>query len=67
MSITRDTRIGPYTVSAPLGEGGMGIVFRARDTKLQRDVALKLLPEHFAEDPDRLLRLGLRPCDKRIV
>jgi len=56
MSITRDTRIGPYTVSAPLGEGGMGIVFRARDTKLQRDVALKLLPEHFAEDPDRLLR-----------
>src|SRR2546422_613758 len=56
MALTAGTRIGPYTVTAPLGEGGMGIVFRAHDTKLQRDVALKLLPEHFAENVDRLLR-----------
>jgi len=56
MSVTPGTRIGPYEVKSPLGEGGMGVVFRARDTKLQRDVALKLLPNHFASDPDRLSR-----------
>src|SRR5262245_21188195 len=56
MSIESGTRIGPYEVTSPLGEGGMGIVFRARDTKLQRDVALKLLPDHLATDPDRLTR-----------
>src|SRR5215470_1613196 len=56
MSITLGTRIGPYEIKSPLGEGGMGVVFRARDTKLQRDVALKLLPDHFADDRDRLLR-----------
>src|SRR5215510_2509637 len=56
MSIESGTRIGPYEVTSPLGEGGMGVVFRARDTKLQRDVALKLLPDHFATDADRLSR-----------
>src|SRR5499433_3934637 len=56
MSIKPGTRIGPYEVTSPLGEGGMGVVFRAHDTKLQRDVALKLLPDHFADDPDRLVR-----------
>jgi serine/threonine protein kinase len=56
MSIKPGTRIGPYEVTSPLGEGGMGVVFRARDTKLQRDVALKLLPDHFADDPERLAR-----------
>src|SRR5438552_18390977 len=56
MSVTPGTHIGPYEVKSPLGEGGMGVVFRARDTKLQRDVALKLLPDHFASDPDRLAR-----------
>src|SRR5215475_1574621 len=56
MSITLGTRIGPYEVTSRLGEGGMGVVFRALDTKLQRAVALKLLPDHFADDADRLLR-----------
>jgi serine/threonine protein kinase len=53
MSLTAGTRIGPYEISSQIGEGGMGIVFRAHDTKLQRDVALKLLPDHFADDPER--------------
>ncbi len=48
--------LGPYEVTAKIGEGGMGEVFRARDTTLDRDVALKVLPEAFAEDPDRLAR-----------
>src|SRR5215470_10132080 len=57
MTITPGSRIGPYEVTSQLGEGGMGVVFRAHDTKLLRDVALKVLPEHFADDPDRLSRL----------
>ena len=56
MALTAGTRIGPFLVKSSLGEGGMGIVFRALDTKLQRDVALKLLPDHFADDPERLAR-----------
>src|SRR5437762_779415 len=57
MAITPGTRISVYEVSSQLGEGAMGVVFRARDTKLLRDVALKVLPDHFADDPDRLARL----------
>jgi serine/threonine protein kinase len=48
--------LGPYRVLDKLGEGGMGEVYRARDTKLHRDVAIKVLPEIFALDPDRLAR-----------
>jgi Tol biopolymer transport system component len=50
------SRIGAYDILGPIGAGGMGEVYRARDTRLDRDVALKLLPEFFATDPDRLMR-----------
>jgi len=56
MSIGPGTRIGAYEVVSPLGAGGMGEVFRARDTRLNRDVALKVLPDFFANDPERLAR-----------
>jgi eukaryotic-like serine/threonine-protein kinase len=48
--------LGPYQVGAKLGEGGMGAVYRAKDTKLNRDVAIKVLPDAFASDADRLAR-----------
>ena len=56
MALSEGTKIGPYTVGALLGEGGMGEVYRARDTNLDRDVAIKVLPEAFTSDPDRLAR-----------
>ena len=56
MSLTPGTRIGTYEIGEVLGAGGMGEVYRARDTKLDRDVAIKVLPESFASDPDRLAR-----------
>jgi eukaryotic-like serine/threonine-protein kinase len=56
LALTPGTRLGVYEVTAPIGEGGMGQVFRARDTKLNRDVALKVLPDSFANDADRLAR-----------
>src|SRR5437762_2718628 len=56
MALTPGTQIGPYQVTAQIGAGGMGEVYRARDTRLKRDVALKILPESFAADPERLAR-----------
>ena len=56
MALNPGTRLGPYEVTAKVGEGGMGEVYQARDTKLDRDVALKVLPEGFTSDPDRLAR-----------
>ena len=56
MPLDPGTTLGPYAVTAKIGEGGMGEVYRARDTKLDRDVALKVLPEAFTQDPDRLAR-----------
>jgi eukaryotic-like serine/threonine-protein kinase len=56
MPLQPGVRLGSYEVLAPLGAGGMGEVYRARDTRLQREVAVKVLPELFAADPDRLAR-----------
>ena len=56
MHLSIGTRLGPYEISGPLGAGGMGEVYRARDTKLGRSVAVKILPDAFALDPDRLAR-----------
>ena len=56
MALNVGSRLGHYDVTALIGEGGMGQVYQATDTKLNRQVALKILPEAFAEDPDRLAR-----------
>ena len=56
MPLTSGTKLGPYEIKSPLGAGGMGEVYRARDTRLGRDVAVKILPESFATDADRLRR-----------
>ena len=58
MSLVAGQRLGPYEVVAPLGAGGMGEVYRARDTKLNRDVAIKVLLPSVANDPDRLARFS---------
>ena len=56
MALNPGTRLGGYEVTAKIGEGGMGEVYQARDTQLNRDVALKVLPQAFTDDPDRLAR-----------
>ena len=71
MALKTGTRLGPYEITGPIGAGGMGEVYRATDTKLKRDVAIKVLPEDFAQDKERLTRFereahlldedGLRP------
>jgi serine/threonine protein kinase len=56
MGLTSGTRLGSYEVRTLIGAGGMGEVYRAHDTKLGRDVAIKVLPERFAREPERLAR-----------
>ena len=56
MSVGVGTRLGPYEIMSALGAGDMGEVYRARDTKLGRDVALKILPASFTNDPERVAR-----------
>ena len=67
MSLQEGTRVGPYEIGALLGAGGMGEVYRARDTRLDRDAALKILPDSFADDPDRLARDLDVPADWRFI
>ena len=56
MPLAAGTRLGVFEVRAPLGKGGMGEVYRARDTKLDREVAVKILPEEMAKRPERMAR-----------
>ena len=56
MPLAPGTQLGPYEIGAPLGEGGMGEVYRARDTRLDRTVAIKILPQHLSKDPARKQR-----------
>ena len=56
MSLATATKLGPYEIISLIGAGGMGEVYRARDQRLGRDVAIKILPASFAADPDRLRR-----------
>jgi eukaryotic-like serine/threonine-protein kinase len=57
MSLAAGTKLGPYEIQSPLGAGGMGEVYRARDTRLGRDVAIKILPERLSSNPDLKARL----------
>ena len=56
MTLAAGTKLGPYEILSPLGAGGMGEVYRARDTRLSREVAVKVLPVSFSQDADRLRR-----------
>src|SRR5438045_3334409 len=58
MTLAAGTKLGPYEIGAPLGSGGMGEVYRARDARLNRTVAIKVLPTSFSADPDRLQRFA---------
>ncbi len=62
MSIGPGSKVGPYEIVAPLGAGGMGEVWRGRDARLGRDVAIKVLPEALANDGERRTSVRWQPC-----
>src|SRR5437868_10131763 len=62
MTIASGTHLGPYEIVGPIGAGGMGEVYRARDTRLGRDVAVKVLPSSYSDDKERLLRFEQEAC-----
>src|SRR5712691_8971942 len=67
MALTAGTKIGPYEIVSPLGAGGMGEVYRARDARLGREVAIKVLPASLSADPDRLRRFEQEARAARIL
>ena len=62
MTIATGAKLGPYEILSPLGAGGMGEVYRARDTRLGRDVAVKVLPPSYSADKERLQRFEQEAC-----
>src|SRR5260370_23478418 len=56
MALTKGTKLGPYEIQSPLGAGGMGEVYRGRDSRLDREVAIKVLPSHLSQNPDLRVR-----------
>jgi serine/threonine protein kinase len=60
MTLPTGTKLGPYEIQSPLGAGGMGEVYRARDTRLDRSVAIKILPAHLSDNPEKKTTLRSR-------
>ena len=61
MSLEPGPSFGPYEITAPIGAGGTGVVYKAKDTRLDRTVAIKVLPEHLSRDPERRERFEREP------
>ena len=67
MPVTIGTQLGSYEITSLLGKGGMGEVYRARETKLKREVAIKILPDEFSRDVDRVRRFQREAKDLRLA
>ena len=63
MTLAAGTKLGPYEIQSPLGAGGMGEVYRAQDTRLQRTVAIKILPSHLSDSPEAKQRFDREALD----